>query len=401
MGLRFYVTLTLTEHRVNTANGEKLLPMVRLNAFERQWAETGPDATRVFEETGASGWYILGRAVQDFERVLAEYWKLPHAIGVASGLDAIEISLRVLGCGTGDRVLTSPLSAFATTLAIAKTGAIPVFADTDPDGLLDLDACEDLLRQRPDIRYFVPVHLYGNPLPRPRLQSLIADFGLLTVEDCAQSIGATYESVPTGAAGQLAATSFYPTKNLGAMGDGGAILASDDGHAKLAKVLRDYGQTAKYRHEQLGYNSRLDELQAGLLHRVYLPRLDQWTARRREAAGRYERELRHENVRILKPVPGADPSRHLFPVAVPPNLRDHFQRHLRDSGIESGIHYPLAIPDQPAMARIPFQVHGDLAQARVLCASEVSLPIHPYLTEQEVESVVRAVNGWRPEILPI
>lgn len=327
-----------------------------------------------FEKVGAGGWYVLGEEVRAFELELAARWGFPHAAGVASGLDAIEISLRALGCGPGDRVLTTPISAFATTLAIVKTGAVPVFVDTDDQGLIDLQRCHELLKKRHDIRFFVPVHLYGFALDPGALLRLRDDHGLLMVEDCAQSIGA---------AGDLAATSFYPTKNLGAMGDGGAILMHDAALEARVRALRDYGQTAKYRHDFIGYNSRLDELQAAFLRRACLPRLERWTARRREIAAAYLKGIKNPVVRLPILPEGAEPSWHLFPIWIEPARRNGF----------GAIHYPIAIPDQQAMREVPFEAPGGYENARRLCASEVSLPIHPYLNDGEVAEVIAAANS--------
>ena len=349
--------------------------MVPANDFKRQWEDLRDDALAAFDKVGASGWYVLGEEVRAFEAELAARWGFPHAAGVASGLDAIEISLRALGCGPGDRVLTTPLSAFATTMAIVKLGAVPVFVDTDDQGLIDLHRCEDLLTKRGDIRYFVPVHLYGFVLDPVELLRLRDVHELRMVEDCAQSIAAV---------GEVAATSFYPTKNLGAMGDGGAILCQDAALDVRVRALRDYGQTAKYHHDLIGYNSRLDELQAAFLRRACLPRLTRWTARRREVAAAYLREIRSPAVRLPNPPNGSEPSWHLFPVWMDPA-----RRH----SLPFGIHYPIAIPDQKALEGVPFEAPGGYENARRLCASEVSLPIHPYLSEAEVAEVIATVNS--------
>ena len=220
------------------------------------------------------------------------------------------------------------------------------------------------------------------------------DFDLQIVEDCAQSIGASFQGEASGSAGQLAATSFYPTKNLGAMGDGGAILTRDPELAARARAFRDYGQTAKNRHEHLGYNSRLDELQAAFLNHACLPRLQRWTLRRRAIACAYLNGIRHAEVRVPAAPGGSESCWHLFPVFVPPARRQNFLEHLKTAGIGSGIHYPTAIPDQPALARVPFELADDCTIARRLCSSEVSLPIHPYLTDSEVARVVESVNTW-------
>jgi dTDP-4-amino-4,6-dideoxygalactose transaminase len=354
--------------------------LIQANDFRRQWEDLREDALAAFERVGASGWYVLGGEVRGFEEVLAAFWGFPHAVGVASGLDAIEISLRALGCGPGDRVLTTPVSAFATTLAIVKIGAVPVFVDTDDMGLIDLQRCDELLKQRSDIRFFVPVHLYGFALDSNALLRLRDEHGLLMVEDCAQSLKA---------AGELAATSFYPTKNLGAMGDGGALLVRDAALDTRVRALRDYGQTAKYRHDFIGYNSRLDELQAAFLRGACLPRLERWTSRRREIAAAYLEGIQNPAIRVPVPPMGSEPSWHLFPVWIEPDRRDAFVRHLK-----LGIHYPIAIPDQKALCDVPFEAPGGCENARRLCASEASLPVHPYLSDDEVAEMIAAVNSF-------
>jgi dTDP-4-amino-4,6-dideoxygalactose transaminase len=214
------------------------------------------------------------------------------------------------------------------------------------------------------------------------------------VEDCAQSIGACFEGKPTGRTGQMAATSFYPTKNLGAFGDGGAILTADAGLAASALQLRDYGQSAKYVHQHIGYNSRLDELQAAFLAHVMLPRLDGWLDRRRVIAQTYLTELKNPLVHPPGAPAGSESSWHLFPVTVSPAQKANFIRHLKQHHVMPSEHYPGTIPDQPAMADTPHEIIGDLAGARLLAASEVSLPIHPFLTDSEVECVIDAVNRW-------
>ncbi len=371
--------------------------MIGLNDFRRQWQDIQQDATAAFESTAANGWYVLGREVSKFETELASYWGIRHAVGLASGLDAIEISLRVLGCGAGDKVLTTPVSAFATTLAIVKLGAIPVFVDTDDDGLIDLEAAEAALRRDPCIRYFVPVHLFGHALDLDRLRMMARDLKVSIVEDCAQSIGATWQGQPTGTAGPLAAVSFYPTKNLGAMGDAGAILTNNQELARKGSVLRDYGQSAKYDHSEIGYNSRLDELQASILRRAGLPRIDRWINRRRAIAKRYLSEIGNDSIRLQEARRGSDSCWHLFPITVSGEKKECLIEALRRDGITTGEHYPKAIPDQRAMSTCRFEIaEGGIERARKFCRSEVSLPIHPYLTDEEVSTVLACANRWRP-----
>jgi dTDP-3-amino-3,4,6-trideoxy-alpha-D-glucose transaminase len=368
--------------------------MIQANDFRRQWEQIGEDVARAAARVGESGWYILGREVEEFEKLLARVWGLPYATGVASGLDAIEISLRVLGLKRGDKVATTPISAFATTLAIVKAGGIPVFVDCDDSGLVRLDLVEQLAARDTGVRFLVPVHLYGFSLNLDHLAHLGRRFELQIVEDCAQSILAAWGERPTGSVGQMAATSFYPTKNLGAMGDGGAILTSAPERAEEAAFYRDYGQRGKYRHTRLGYNSRLDELQAAILKDGMLPRLAGWTARRGEIARAYTEGIRHPGIRVPRLPPEGRACYHLFPVFVNPERKEDFREHLRGRGIGTGEHYPLCIFEQDALGGVDFEGGNACENARILCRSEVSLPIHPFLTDGEVLAVIDACAGW-------
>jgi dTDP-3-amino-3,4,6-trideoxy-alpha-D-glucose transaminase len=368
---------------------------IPLNDFRAQWAQVREAVHRAVERVGASGWLVLGAEVRAFEEELARRWGVPFCVGCASGLDALEIALRCAGIAPGDPVLTTPLSAFATTLAIVRAGGVPLFVDVDPSGLLDLDRVERALEARPEVRYLMPVHLYGHALDLERLAALRERFGLRVVEDCAQAVGARSRGVPVGTAGDLAATSFYPTKNLGCMGDGGAVLARTLEQAELARSLRDYGQNGKYEHRRLGLNSRLDELQAAILREAFLPELARWTARRAEIAGRYRAGIRSPALRLPPAPEGSESVWHLFPVLVE-GSRAAFQEALRGAGVATSIHYPRAIPDQEALRGHPgAEALDPLACAREFCAREVSLPLHPFLGDGEVERVIDACNAWR------
>jgi dTDP-4-amino-4,6-dideoxygalactose transaminase len=366
--------------------------MILLNDFKRQWADTSADVMRTVEAVGLSGWYILGENVRKFEHDLAAYWGIAHAIGVASGLDAIELSLRALGCGAGDLVLTSPISAFATPLAIMKLGAVPIFADCDEHGLIDLDECRAILSARPEIRYFVPVHLYGYSLNLAKLRALRDDFNLRIVEDCAQSIGATYCGETCGAIGQFTATSFYPTKNLGALGDGGAVLTASAEGAGTIRTLRDYGQSAKYRHDVQGYNSRLDELQAAILREAFLPRLANWTEARRRIAHTYLAGIRTFRILPIGEPEGSKSSWHLFPTLVNQADKASIMAHFKSKGVLVAEHYPLALNEQPAMDAVRSRTGSTCDRARDFCHRELSLPIHPYLTNEEIAHVIATCN---------
>jgi len=346
-----------------------------------------------FQRVGESGWFILGREVAAFEAALAQAWPVPHAVGCGNGLDAIEIGLTCLALPRGTPVLTTPLSAFATTLAIVRAGGVPWFVDVDESGLIDLDAVESALHAHPELRWLVPVHLYGHALDLRRLAELMARFELRVVEDCAQSIGARSRGTPTGRVGEIAATSFYPTKNLGCLGDGGALLTGSRELAERARCLRDYGQTRKYEHALCGLNSRLDEVQAAVMRDAMLPRLPEWTARRRAIAARYRQGIDGGALAIPPAPDGSESVAHLFPVLV--DDPEEFIRHLAGRGVGGARHYPGLIPDQAALSGAEMRVLGTLERARRFAAREVSLPIHPFLADDGVERVVDACRSFR------
>jgi dTDP-3-amino-3,4,6-trideoxy-alpha-D-glucose transaminase len=291
-------------------------------------------------------------------------------------------------------VLVAPVSAFATALAAIKIGAHPVFVDCDRFGLIDLDAAHRALAADHSIHYAVPVHLYGHCINMERLADLKQRFGLRMVEDCAQSIGASCRGIPCGSVGDCAATSFYPTKNLGALGDGGALLTNSEALAAEARSLRDYGQVSKYRHEHIGYNSRLDELHAAILDRVLLPRVQEWNTARRSTAEKYLAGIRNPVLTLPGAPQGSGSCWHLFPLLTAPGRKAEFLAHLSATGICVGEHYPAALMDQPAMAGVPYLLADDCATARDLCAREVSLPMHPYLEADEIERVIEACNSF-------
>jgi dTDP-3-amino-3,4,6-trideoxy-alpha-D-glucose transaminase len=358
---------------------------VAANDFARQWSEVRDDALQAVDRVGQSGWLVLGTEVREFEVELAAWWGVSHAVGVASGLDALEIALRCVGVGSGDRVLTTPLTAFATTLAILRAGATPVWCDVDESGGLDLDRAIDAVRSDATITAVVPVHLYGHPLDPNALRAL-TELGVAVVEDCAQSAGATRDGLPTGVAGGAAATSLYPTKNLGAMGDGGVVLTADSEIAARARRLRDYGQIRRYEHVEVGLNSRLDELHAAILRSALLPRLTAWVERRRQIAERYAGSLRDTPFRPIV-ARGGHSANHLFPVEVMGLNPVEVAGQLAERGVSAGRHYPFVCPDQPAATGRGEELDS-LVTARRLAAAELSLPIHPYLTDADVEYVI-------------
>lgn len=330
-----------------------------------------------------SGWYVLGPEVAAFEAEFAAAAGATHCVGVNTGTDAIALALRALGIGPGDEVITSPLSAAYSALAIDMTGARPVFADLDPERLtLDPAAVEAAITPR--TRALLPVHLYGQPADMTQLSAIAARHHLAVVEDACQAHLATHRGVPLGRGSAAAAYSFYPTKNLGALGDGGAITTDDPALAARLVRLRNGGQSSRYHHDERGVNSRLDELQAAIL-RARLPRLPERIAARRRLAAEYRAALHNPAVQVPREFDSGHVY-HLFPVIVAE--RDRFQQHLRDAGIETLIHYPVPIPRQPAAAA---WTPGTCPNADRICERVVSLPLYPSLSADAQADVAAAV----------
>ncbi len=368
---------------------------VLANDFGRLWLDCGQDYTDAVSKVGSSGWYILGSQVTAFEASLAAYCGSAHAVGCANGMDALEIALRLIGVGPGDKVLTTPLSAFATGLAVLRVGAEPVYCDVDEHGALDPAAAKTALDEVPGIRAMIPVHLFGHMANVAALSALAKDYDIPIIEDAAQAIGAKRDGVGVGAEGRTACYSFYPTKNLGVIGDGGALVLGDGASAEAARSLRNYGQTEKYVHDLVGLNSRLDELHAATLEHVFLPKLNGWLNKRRAIASTYLDGITNPHVTRLTGPDPAGSGWHLFPVLVAKDRRDDFLAHMQAHDVQMGLHYPILIPHQKAMTeRGTPVVVGSLQTAERFANEEVSLPINPYLTDAEVDHVITSVNAW-------
>src|SRR3954471_6050790 len=345
--------------------------------------EDAADVRAAIDRVVARGWFVLGPELEAFERQFAAAAGAAHAIGVNTGTDALALALRVAGIGAGDEVITSPLSAAYSALAIMMAGARPVFADVDPDRLtLDPRATEAAITTR--TRAIMPVHLYGQPADMIGLVEVATRHRLTIIEDCCQAHLATCAGRPVGSFGVAAAYSFYPTKNLGALGDGGALTTADPALAARARRLRNGGQTDRYHHTEFGVNSRLDEMQAAVL-RARLPLLPGWTARRRELAREYRRQLSAHAVTVP---PEFDPGHvyHLFPVRS--TSRDILQAALRDAGIETLIHYPVAIPRHPPLAS---EAPAHCPVAERVCSEVFSLPLYPSLAPDAIRRVTTAL----------
>jgi dTDP-4-amino-4,6-dideoxygalactose transaminase len=349
----------------------------------------GEDAAAVREGIDrviARGWYVLGPELEAFEQEFAAATSSAHAAGVGTGTDALAIALRALGIGSGDEVITSPLSAAYSALAIIMAGARPVFADIDPQRLT-LDPGAAAAAVTPRTAAILPVHLYGQPADMPPLVAVAARHNLAIVEDCCQAHLATCHGQAVGSFGVAAAYSFYPTKNLGALGDGGALTTSEPALAARAKRLRNGGQTDRYHHGEFGVNSRLDEIQAAVL-RARLPFLRSWTSTRRRIASEYRAALAEHRPDTLTVPPEFDAGHvyHLFPVLS--SNRTETQARLREAGIDTLIHYPVPIPRQPALAS---ERPADCPVANRVCNEVFSLPLYPTLAPDAVRQVAAAV----------
>jgi dTDP-4-amino-4,6-dideoxygalactose transaminase len=334
-----------------------------------------------------SGRFILGPEGEAFETELAARVQSPHCVAVANGTEALQLALEALGVGPGDEVVTSPLTAAFTALAILRAGARPVFADVDPLTLnLAPEAADRVVTQRTKV--LMPVHLYGHPADLDPLLALARDRGLAVVEDACQAVGARYRGRPVGCLAGMGALSFYPTKNLPALGDGGAVLVDDASRAQKLRQLRNGGQSDRYRHDVVGLNSRLDELQAAIL-RVGLRHLEEWTARRRALAKVYFRELQGAKVRLPKEQRYAEAVYHLFVIRHP--RRDELMARLKERGIETLIHYPIPLHLQPAFAHLGGRA-GHFPVAEAAARSILSLPLHPGMTDEQARFVAAAVR---------
>jgi dTDP-4-amino-4,6-dideoxygalactose transaminase len=390
-------------------------------SLHEQLRELGEDLDQAVLEVLRSGQYIGGPVVRGFEEAFAAACGVSHAVGCNSGTDALTLALRALGVGPGDEVITSAFSFFATAEAISAVGATPVFVDVDPATfLIDLERIEAAIT--PATRVLLPVHLFGRPVDMGRIMTLATRHGLKVVEDCAQATGASWAGRPVGSWGDLGCFSFFPTKNLGGAGDGGAVVCRDPDLAQAVRELAVHGMPRRYLHTALGYNSRLDALQAAVLA-VKLPHLGRWIERRRTIASRYLRQLA-DLPGLSLPVAGpAGHSWNQFVVRIPlcpvgrgacsaaapcvassdsaayglPEgaCRDWLQRQLQDAGISTIIYYPIPIHRQPAYDHLGYGP-GSLPVTERLCSEVLSLPIFPELGEmqqQRVVDVIRRVLG--------
>ena len=362
------------------------VPFLNLQA---QYESIRDDLMVAVEKVMAGGHYILGPNVTAFEKEMADFTGTKFGIGVNSGSDALTLALRALEIGPGVEVITSPFTYIAPAESIHQTGAKIVFADIDAR-TFNLDAAKVAAKISIRTKAIIPIHLFGQAAPLQELQALIEGRGIDLIEDCAQTIGARYDGKAVGSIGRLGCFSFYPTKNLGANGDGGMVVTSDETLAKTLRMLRVHGIERRYFHDLHGYNSRLDEIQAAIL-RVKLRHLEKWNERRREIARRYTDELRH--LPLQTPVT-ADSNSHVFHVfAVLTDKRDALQKFLADRGVPTIIYYPQPLHLQKVYRDLGFE-KGDFPVAESVAEKILPLPMYPELTDAAVDHVISIIRQF-------
>ncbi|HEY0513844.1 MAG TPA: DegT/DnrJ/EryC1/StrS family aminotransferase [Thermoanaerobaculia bacterium] len=362
-------------------------PQIPLVDLKAQHAEVADEVARGFAQVIADTAFVLGPQVREFEAAFARFCEAPHCVGVANGTDAIELSVRALGLGAGDEVIVPANTFIASALGVVRAGARPVIVDCDEYQLLDPARIEASIGPR--TRAVLPVHLFGQMADMEAIAEVAAVRGLAVIEDGAQSQGARRNGRPSGAFGVAGATSFYPGKNIGAYGDAGAVVTASDEIAARLRKLRNWGSETKYHHPEIGFNSRLDTLQAVVLA-AKLKRLDAWNAARRQAAARYDELLAGlPGVELPRTLPGNEPVWHLYVVRVP--RRDEVLAKLNAAGIGAGIHYPVPLHLHGALSDLGYRA-GDFPEAERAAAEILSLPMYPHLTEEQQERVAAALK---------
>ena len=358
--------------------------MIKFNNFNTEYDFIKSEIDASIARVISSGWYILGNELSNFEKLFSKYLSSNYCVGVGSGTDALTISLMSLSIGKGDEVITTSLTAYPTITGILNSGAKPVLVDVyKSNALMDVEKIEAKINKK--TKAIMPVHLYGQSCDMNRIKKIAKKHNLTVVEDCAQATGALYKGKKVGTIGDCGAFSFYPTKNLGSYGDGGAIITNSEEIYLKAKLYRNYGQEDKYNHTLNGLNSRLDEVQAAVLA-TKLKFLDSWNQKRRKIANKYSTEL--ETVDFLKNDPDSLHVHHLY--VVKSNNRDKLMNHLTKNGVETLIHYPLPINKQKAFLKMG---NGTYKNADKITKQILSLPINPWLKDDEINSIIEIINS--------
>ncbi len=362
---------------------KSMIPFVDLN---REYAEIDEEISETIQRVVKSGRFVLGEEVVRFEEEFSKYIGAKYGIGVNSGSDALFLSLKALGIGQGDEVITVSHTFISTADAIMRNGAKPIFVDVDPDTYcIDTTKVEETITKKTTA--ILPVHLYGHPAEMDPLMELAQKYNLFVVEDACQAHGAEYKGKKVGSIGDLGCFSFYPTKNLGAYGDGGMIVTNNEEIAEKLRMLRNYGQSKKYHHDFMGVNSRLDEIQAAILQ-VKLKHLDEWNEKRRMIAKRYNELL--ENSEIAIPLE-KDYAKHVYHLYVIKHKdRNKLQQQLLKDGIQTQIHYPIPVHKQKAYLDL---VDAQLPITEKICDEILSLPMHPFMGSNEVSTISKVIQN--------
>ena len=361
----------------------------------RQYAQIGDEITAAVQKVLASGGYVGGPAVKSFEREFADYIGVSECVGCNSGTDALILALRALKIGPGDEVITTPFTFFASAETISAVGATPVFVDIDSGTFnLDVELVEAAITDK--TKAIMPVHIFGQPVDMTRLMEIATRHNLAVIEDCAQSVGAHWQSRKVGSIGHVGCFSFYPTKNLGACGDGGAVTTNDPALAASMRMLKEHGQSSRYFYEEIGCNSRLDALQAVILS-IKLRYLDSWNAQRRSHATLYSEFLsRVPGVVVPKELPLAKGVWNQYTIRLTSpeeaqnpsgDFRDWMRSQLQECGIGSMVYYPLPLHLQPVYKSLGYVV-GQLPQAEQVCREVLSLPMFPELSRDQQERTI-------------
>ncbi len=373
----------ITKEKMAKLYSPKIVPMVDLKVQVHSIKE---EILQVISDILESGQFILGPRVSEFEKKIAEYNGASEAVGVASGTDAIHLSLKAMGIGEKDEVITTPFTFFATVEAILYTGAIPVFVDIEPE-TFNIDASQIESKITSKTKAILPVHLFGHMADMEKISEIANNYGLKLIEDCAQSFGARINSRKAGSFGDAGCFSFYPSKNLGGYGDGGIITVKDKEIADKLRRLRNHGSRSSYIHESVGFNSRLDEIQAGILL-VKLKYIDEYNLARRKKAALYT-ELLSDKVKCPIEKKGAYHVYHQYTIRS--NKRDTIQKKLMEMGISSVVYYPVPLHLQDALRFLGYK-KGDFPVTEKIAKEVLSLPIYPELEESLIEKIAETIN---------
>ena len=360
--------------------------MILFNDFASEYKSIKNEINYAISKVLESGWFVLGKELEQFEKEFAKNLNVKYCAGVASGTDAITISLMTLNIGDGDEVITTNLTAFPTITGIIRSGAKPVVIDiTLKDGLINYKHIEKKINK--NTKAIIPVHLYGQCCEMEQINKIAKKHDLNLVEDCAQSLGSSYKSIQSGALGVMGAFSFYPTKNLGAYGDAGAIVTNSKKYYERILMIRNYGQSKKFQHHYKGFNSRMDEIQAAIL-RVKLRHLKEWIEKRRQIARYFDL-----NLKKVKPIKEKKYNKHAYHLYVLRSAnRSNLFEHLKKNNIQSMIHYPIPVNKQKAFH---YQKNENFPNTEILVDEILSIPIHHMLKTKDVKKIVRCINEFK------